>query len=375
MKPLTKRRIQRMIAPTAIILLGAVIFATFYGINSQPQVVSVYTLGGTYLEGEEFQGSSLIPVELSLNDPQVLSSLVISSDEFSAGTYTAARNLTVGSFLLASDYYVGAVDLSLFEEEEIQSVQIENRIFRQGTVVQTPNSEDPAIATTPGVYHIVTDHIPPKHVACIRHLDTDGVVLMAPEDAMVYEIWSILQRTVSIRHTQDECPLGDFPFRCSILTNAHDPASEVRNRNSETGEERRYAYADKGLVTESGDDSNVIIVPLEACEQVTPADLVAVLSTSENENEEIKLRFSAGSINVLQRLRPEKLPGVETDPESLEALRYLVELARNQPIPVEVDDIPSNGDATQEETNTETEIETTIEDLIPETPTVSDILQ
>lgn len=370
MKPLTKRRIQRMIAPTAIILLGAVLFATFFGISSQPKVVSVYSLGGTYLEGEVFDGTSLVPVELSLDDPQVLSSLVVVSEEFTGGRYTAARNLTVGSFLLSTDYYVGEADLSLFEEEEIQAVQIENLVFRQGNVVQTPSSEDPAIATTPGIYHIVTDHIPPKHVACVRYLDTDGVILLAPADSMVYEIWSRLGRTVSIRHTQDECPLGGFPFRCSILTNAYDPASEIRNRDTESDEEARYAYVTEG-VTEAGEDSTVILVTLESCEEVTPADLVEALSPSQSDVEGSEPQFPTGSREVLKRLRPEKLPGVAEDASSLEALRSLVELSRNVSIPV-VDDITPDIEETVIEAGEATEPET---DVLPEIEAPDDLSQ
>jgi len=239
MNPATKDRWKKLLPAIAAFAVVMIAASWLYAQASRTSTVEVYALSETSFvgEGQVFTAQELRTVEMP-SDKVLLSTLVPASDgSFAAGVYTALKDLQPGALLQTSDYTPG--EPAPEEPETQQPVEQPNWMIVSVPLnpVGLAFSE---IEIRQGNIQMVTDQTPPRHIACIQYIadeagSTGSNALIHPKDYVAISLWLEANRAMPVQQTSDECPIGEQPRLCGILTNALDPVDAYPDEVKDTG--------------------------------------------------------------------------------------------------------------------------------------------
>lgn len=260
LSPITRDRWKKLAPAIIAVIVVGLAFPFVFGVANRTSNVDVYALavGVGVAEGELFSDLDLRIVKVP-SDGALLDNLV-PAQEGLIGQFTAVRTLPPGSFLGNRDYVVGE---PLPENGDVP-LESDNWVALRvplswglGDVVAGE------VLIPPGNIWIVTDQLPPRHIACIQFLGLDGSpeALVAPKDLPALSIWIEANRAVPIQQTSDACPLGETPRLCGILTNALDPADLLDEEQRVGG----FVYAEDVLENDLDVSFGVPTLELPEC--------------------------------------------------------------------------------------------------------------
>ena len=188
--------------------------------------------------GTTFSSSQLEPrsVPVLSGEENALSSFVLYNSIPLNTDLVATANISPG-FLVVGSYEAAGFseDLSLSPEALFVS---DDLIETSLSISGSPVREEGTYADPAEVLHLITDELPPRHIACVRVFG--GTVLLSPEDYRPVSLWSAAGRMQSIRHTADTCPIGGHPRTCGILTSGADPIGDIQRAEGRAPE--RYLF-------------------------------------------------------------------------------------------------------------------------------------
>lgn len=233
LSPATRDRWKKLVPAAAVFVVVALAAAFLYGRAGRTENVEVYALapGVTVAAGDEFDGAFLRVVEIPA-DGTLLAGLVPASAGELPGVFTALRDLPAGAMLRNSDYVTGPAALEAdvrVEDDNWISVAVP----LDWGVSEGISAE---VAIPVGNIWVVTDTLPPRHVACVQFGGAGASeALVHPKDLPPLRLWLEAGRAVAVQQTADECPLGGSPRLCGILTNAVDPADVLGDEDRAGG--------------------------------------------------------------------------------------------------------------------------------------------
>lgn len=258
MSSITKDRIKKMLPAMIAFAVVMIVATVLYSLTSKTSNVDVWAVGtqAEIAENSVFGVESLRVVSLPSDKALLESSVPVSGNDFQ-GAYTAVRDLNAGALLSNSDFVPG----ELRPDDGVQfTAESPNRMVMSISAT-APSVAAEEISIPAGNIQLVSDTIPPAHIACVQYLgEGTGTALIDPKDYTAILLWQATGRMQAIQQTADECPVGGQPRLCGILTHATDPADLLTPEQRQGG----YAYVEE-VDPELLDDTTLPLVELPRC--------------------------------------------------------------------------------------------------------------
>lgn len=205
------------------------------------------------MEGEFFSVESLRTVEVPAESSLLSTLVVVGNSSTDLSSCVAPYDISQWKFLFAEDCGTG---FGRGEDLDVPTIDVDNRVIT--TLPLSPiRTELLEIGIREGNIHVVTDTVPPRHIACVQYLAGGTDALVHPKDLVALSLWVAAERAVPIQNTTDNCPVGGYPRLCGILTNAIDPLDSL----TEAQIERGYIYVEEIIEGEGAPEEIQIRLP------------------------------------------------------------------------------------------------------------------
>lgn len=259
LSPSTKDRLRKLVPAIAAFTIVMIAATVFYSLTNRSSTVQVWAVGVNtpIAEDSTFDVGSLRTVRIPSDKALLDTSVAVGDNDFQ-GVFTALRDLPAGVVLSTTDFVPGEP----LDETRLLVAESPNRmIVRIG--VELLSVASPEVSIPSGNIQLVTDTIPPAHVACVQYLeDGSGLALIDPKDNAAIQMWDASGRLKTIQQTADQCPVGGTPRLCGILTTSYDPADVLTSEERSEG----YVYLSQEDEIEDSTETSLPVFTLPACQ-------------------------------------------------------------------------------------------------------------
>ena len=293
LSPTTKRYLKLLAIPAALFVSSTLFGFYLYGLGSKTRVVEAYQLTRNVPTGTEFCDTDLRVIPIESPSTEIINTVMLVPQDGLSGCLWALQDLHANNLLLndQSSTVFSASDLEGVGENELP----ENHIVVPIALPSSTASEaDERIESTAGDFQLVTNELPPRHIACVSTVSGGDGLLMALEDFEEVSGWLTGGDTASgtkseapvlaLKSTYEQCPIGGHPPRCGILTTGVNPLAEL---------EESYRATEDGVISVLDDETGEVdrMLRLPECNMASESsprwyEAWADLQRESNETEE-----------------------------------------------------------------------------------------